>query len=241
MLDSDQSRQLQQKLEAGASQLAIELSQQQITTLINFLGLLSKWNRVYNLTAVRAVNDMVGRHILDSLSVLSWLPEQTVTKPFDAKPLDTKQNTTPSVLADVVVDVLDVGTGAGLPVIPLAILRPDLQFLSVESNGKKTRFQQQAIVELALSNVNVEQARIEDVHAKANMIVSRAFSAPEKFLHAVDKNCVDNSRVIIMLGLKEKMPANLPEGFELVEMKQLDVPQCESVRHIAVCDNTKPE
>lgn len=219
MFESEQSLQLHTKLEAGANQLALELSQQQSTALIHFLGLLRKWNRVYNLTAVRSVDDMVGRHILDSLSVLSWLPP-------------AKQHTHVSGLADV----LDVGTGAGLPVIPLAIVRPDLHFVSVESNGKKTRFQQQAIVELALSNVSVEQARIEDVQTKASTIVSRAFSAPENFLKAVDKNCVNKSRVIIMLGLKEKMPANLPEGFSLVEMKQLDVPQCESVRHIAVCD-----
>jgi len=101
--------------------------------LLDYVHLLHKWNRVYNLTAVRDLNAMVQRHLLDSLVLCRWLPEQTNAS---------------DRAADAQVDVIDVGSGAGLPVLPLAIVRPDLQFASIESNGKKTRFQQQALVEL---------------------------------------------------------------------------------------------
>jgi len=226
---------VREQLTAGAQSLAVNLDKQQIDKLLRFLELLSKWNKVYNLTAVRSMEAMVGRHIFDSLSVWSCLPEpvdeSTQSAPMDA--INTHHNATPPR-----VDVLDVGTGAGLPVIPLAIARPDLQFLSVESNGKKTRFQHQVIQELGLVNIRVVQERIEDVLSPAHTIISRAFTAPEKFLLAIRKNCIANSRVIVMLGVKEKMPSVLPTGFNLLELKQVSVPQCESERHVAVCENS---
>lgn len=203
------------KLAEGAQQLSLSLSDQHITSLIQFLRLLDKWNRVYNLTAVRVIDEMVGRHILDSLSVLNYLPGSANSKAFD---------------------VLDVGTGAGLPVLPLAIVRPDLQFLSVESNGKKTRFQQQAIQELGIANVRVSNERIEDNNELAYTLISRAFTAPGDFLESIIKNSTASSRVIIMLGTKEKMPAVLPKGFELATITKVRVPQFESVRHIAICN-----
>ncbi|MCL4133860.1 UNVERIFIED_CONTAM: hypothetical protein GTU68_008683 [Idotea baltica] len=202
---------MRNRLEEGAQQLSLTLSDHHYTSLIQFLRVLNKWNRVYNLTAVRNINDMVGRHILDSLSVFEYLPKE---------------------------NVLDVGTGAGLPVLPLAIVRPDLKFLSVESNGKKTRFQQQAIQELGLSNVRVSNVRIEDCEDSAHTLISRAFTAPGQFLDSIKKNTLDSSRVVIMLGTKEKMPDTLPQSFVLSTLTQVDVPQFDSVRHIAVCHRT---
>ena len=209
-------------LTEGAQQLGLSLTTKQTDSLIAFLKLLDKWNRVYNLTAVRSIDEMVSRHILDSLSVWQWLPTLS-TQPADNSDEFHKY------------DVLDVGTGAGLPVLPLAIVRPDLNFLSVESNGKKTRFQQQALMALDLRNVHIKQARVEDVTDSANTVVSRAFTAPEKFLGIVEKNCSMQSQVIIMLGIKERMPDKLPEGFILQDMQEIKIPQFISTRHVAVC------
>lgn len=225
MNNTDSSpEQLQVKLTQGAHQLGLSLSDHQTQALVQFLTLLHKWNRVYNLTAVRSINDMIGRHILDSLSVLQWLP------PF-ANPIH-HVTVNPSRLD---CDVLDVGTGAGLPVLPLAIVRPDLQFVSVESNGKKTRFQQQVVMELNLQNVRLERARVEAVTDHAKVVVSRAFTAPGRFLSMVEKNCVPQSRIIIMLGTKERMPNQLPVGYTLCDLEEIDIPQFNAARHIAIC------
>jgi len=89
-------------------------------------------------------------------------------------------------------------------------------------------------MEIGLSNVRVEQARIEDIRDKANTVISRAFTAPEPFLQVVDKNCITSSRVIIMLGSADRLPDKLPNGFELVDMQRVIVPAVESERHVAV-------
>lgn len=213
---------LQLNLTEGAQQLGLTLTTLQIESLLKFLQLLYKWNRVYNLTAVRTIDEMVGRHILDSLSVCQWLPAQS------------------TVSADTNVDshkydVIDLGTGAGLPVLPLAIVRPDLTFLSVESNGKKTRFQQQVLMALDMPHVQIKQARVEEVHDQASIVISRAFTAPEQFLHIAKKHCSVDSQVIIMLGIKERMPEQLPPGFILQDVKEIKLRQFNSTRHIAVC------
>jgi len=234
------SDQLRVRLLDGAQQLSLSLTDHQVNSLLQFVRLLQKWNRVYNLTAVRSVDEMIGRHILDSLVVLKWLLPATTSQSLTGNRSTTVQ---PDALdaADTstvrdVLDVLDVGTGAGLPVLPLAIVRPDLNFLSVESNGKKTRFQQQVVLELELRNVRIAQSRIEQIPNSAHTIVSRAFSAPEKFLTVVEKNCNQRTRVIVMLGAKERMPAHLPTGFTLVDIQQVQVPLVDSTRHIALCD-----
>jgi len=213
---------LRLKLVEGADQLGLSLTKQQTESLIKFLKLLHKWNRVYNLTAVRTIDEMVDRHILDSLSVWQWLP--TISTSSSINNVEAHKY-----------DVIDIGTGAGLPVLPLAIVRPDLTFLSVESNGKKTRFQQQVLMALELRHVQINQARVEDVFDQSKIVISRAFTAPEKFLSVVEKNCATNSRVIIMLGIKERMPERLPVGFSLQDIQEIKVPQSNTTRHIAVC------
>jgi len=221
--NTQQTVRLCEKIEKGAQQLSLQLTSEQSDLLVQFLILLNKWNRVYNLTSVRSIDDMVGRHVLDSLSVLQWLPV-----------VATATQHANDIAASC--DVLDVGSGGGLPVFPLAIIRPDLLFVSVESNGKKTRFQQQALVELGLKNVRVKQERVESTIDSATSIVSRAFTAPEKFLTAVEKNCLPGSQVIIMLGQKEGLPEQLPANFSLVEIREVKVPYFDSARHVAVCE-----
>ena len=184
-------------------------------SLVKYVQLLAKWNRVYNLTAIRDPVAMVHRHLLDSLVLCRWLPRQ-------AAGTDNA-------------DVIDVGSGAGLPVLPLSILRPDLAFVSIESNGKKIRFQRQVLVELALENVDIRHQRVQDTQAKAEIVTSRAFTAPEEFLQIASPLCSLSGRIIIMLTHTDKLPEPLPAGFALQELVALDIPGSKVPRHIAVC------
>ena len=139
-----------EKLLSGLAALLLELSDDQVDALLEYILLIQKWNKAYNLTAVREPLEMVGLHLLDSLAILPHLK--------------------PSRIADI-------GTGAGLPGIPLAIARPDCHFTLLDSNSKKTRFVQQAVLELKLSNVEVVHARVEEI-MPANpfdAVLTRAF------------------------------------------------------------------
>jgi 16S rRNA (guanine527-N7)-methyltransferase len=145
------------KLDVGLADLDIGLPGGTGALLLEYLALLSKWNRAYNLTAVRDPRQMVSRHLLDSLAILPWVRGPRI---------------------------LDVGTGAGLPGIPLAIARPQWRFTLLDSNGKKTRFVQQVKIELGLDNVEVRQARVESLRDESGFdsITSRAFSSLVDFV-----------------------------------------------------------
>ena len=142
----------QEQLADGLAQMGLTASSSQQTLLLDYLQLLQKWNRSFNLTAVRDPEIMVSRQLLDSLSIFSLLRGE---------------------------EVLDVGSGAGLPGIPLAIMDPGRRFTLMDTNGKKVRFLRQAKLELGLENVQVEQARVETYTASQpfQTIVSRAFSS----------------------------------------------------------------
>lgn len=202
-------------LPSALTQAGIVLPVERIDMLDAFLALIVKWNRAYNLTAVRDIDQMIPRHIIDSLSLLPHL--------------HTSKNS--NVEDDF--DVIDIGSGAGLPVIPLAIVHPELRFLSIESNGKKTRFQQQAKLELGLQNVTVMQERAENVSAQASCVVSRAFTAPDKFLQIADRLCKPGGQVLIMLGKADKLPDTLPMPFTLQSVARVRIDEMDSERHIA--------
>ncbi len=223
MPDASGSERVRSRLLSGLDELGVSLDTVEVDQMLAFLDILRKWNKVYNLTAVRDIDTMIGRHILDSLALLAWLP---VIGKADR---DKVQAITP------VYDVIDVGSGAGLPTIPLAIARPGLHFLSVESNGKKTRFQNQAVLELGLPHVQVRQARIENISAQAYTVTSRAFTAPQAFLTIAENLCVADGQVLIMLGQADKMPERLTPPFDVHSIHHVDIPQCESTRHIAIC------
>ncbi len=203
-------------LKKALLQAAIELPAEQVQKLDGFLQLIAKWNRAYNLTAVREIDQMIPRHIIDSLSLLAYLRIDKLCATDDN------------------FDVIDIGSGAGLPVIPLAIVHPQLTFLSIESNGKKTRFQQQAKVELGLKNITVMQERVETVQAQASCVVSRAFTAPNKFLQIAEGLCKPGGQVLIMLGKADKLPDSLPKPFKLESLEKVRIAGVESERHIAV-------
>jgi len=140
-----------EKLLSGLAALLLELSDDQVDALLEYILLIQKWNKAYNLTAVREPLEMVGLHLLDSLAILPHLK--------------------PSRIADI-------GTGAGLPGIPLAIARPDCHFTLLDSNSKKTRFVQQAVLELKLANVEVVHARVENFKPSLafDSVLARAFT-----------------------------------------------------------------
>jgi 16S rRNA (guanine527-N7)-methyltransferase len=167
------------QLSCGLGQMGMTPSQPQQRKLLDYLALLMKWNRAYNLTAIRDPQEMVSRQLLDSLSILPLVQGK---------------------------QILDVGTGAGLPGIPLAICMPDAYFTLLDSNGKKTRFVQQAKMELGLDNLEVHQARVERFEAakEFDTITSRAFAALPKIVELTARLLSSNG---ILLAMKGTVPA----------------------------------
>lgn len=194
----------------GIKQLNIEVSQVQQQCLLRYLALLAKWNKAYNLTAIRDINQMVSRHLLDSLSVVPYIEGACW---------------------------LDVGSGGGMPGIPLAIIFPDIQFSLLDSNGKKTRFLTQVVLELGLANVKVIHDRVESFHVEQcfSGIVSRAFSSIEDFVTLTRHLANTNTKWFAMKGIypEEELQA-LPENFKVVANYQLTVPNCEGQRHLLI-------
>jgi 16S rRNA (guanine527-N7)-methyltransferase len=193
---------LAERLDTGLAELGLDLDAAQRHQLLDFLGLLARWNAVYNLTAVRDVDDMLPLHLLDSLSLAPFLPTSAAT-------------------------VLDVGSGAGLPAIPLAIARPALQITSVDAVAKKIGFQQQAVGTLGLPNLTPIHARVEALTlAKApDFIVSRAFASIPDFLGGIDRLVGPATRALAMKGAEptEEL-AVLPAGWRVRELRRLEVP-----------------
>lgn len=195
-------------LEQGLGALGVSLDEQGIARLLAYVALLEKWNRAYNLTAVRNPRDMLPRHILDSLSVLDYIHGSRI---------------------------LDVGSGAGLPGIPLAIAREPWRITLLDANAKKVRFMRQAVIELGLNNVNVEQARVESYHPGAGFdtVISRAFASIEDFLRGAGGLCLEGGRLLAMKGRHpQEELQDLPAGYRLAAISRLTVPGLDSERHL---------
>ena len=191
-------------LQQGLQTLEITSNDSQIDALLNFIKLIEKWNKSYNLTAVRDREDMVRLHILDSLTVLPYLHGNRVA---------------------------DIGTGAGLPGIPLAIFLPDVDFILVDSNSKKTRFVQQAILELKLKNVSVQHARVENLQPKTlfSTVTMRAFANLQDIVNLTQHLIAPSG---ILLAMKGQQP-NAEEIKALTtphSIIQLSVPEVDAER-----------
>ena len=186
-----------------------DLGDGQITMLLAYLDLLRRWNEAYNLTAVRKPVDMVRRHLLDSLSVLPWIPDGRL---------------------------LDAGTGAGLPGVPLAIARPDVEVTLLDSAGKKIRFLNQVRRELGLRNIIPVQARLEDYAPEApfDAIVSRAFASLADFAAAA-RRLAKGSKLLAMKGRRPDAELEeLPEWVEVSAVEKLEVPGLQEDRHLVI-------
>jgi len=208
-----------QLLASGVQQLNINADSEQLSLLLQFVSLLQKWNKTYNLTAIESTDEIISKHILDSLSV--------------AMHVDGK-------------NIIDVGSGAGLPGIPLAIIFHNKQFTLLDSNVKKTRFIQQAAIDLRLKNVQVIHQRVEEFRpthlepTEFNTLVSRAFMASDKLFtdcEEILKHLKDNGRIIFMLG-KQKQLGALPNRYNMVDIKSIKIPRLEAQRHIAIVQKT---
>ena len=203
-----------EELSTGARQLGLELSAAQQEQLLAYLALLIKWNKAYNLTAVRDPDEMVSRHLLDSLSVMEFIH-------------------TPRWL--------DVGSGGGMPGIPLSILHPDKQVTVLDSNGKKTRFLTQVKLELKLDNLTVIHKRVEDFQPAQPFtgIISRAFSSMENFTNWTRHLGDSQTQWLAMKGLH---PADelvaLPADFKVDSEQALTVPGCQGQRHLLILRRT---
>ena len=198
----------EEELRQGLVELGLFATDQQLNLLLSYLLLLDKWNASFNLSGVVEINSMVSRHLLDSLAINAHLQGSVF---------------------------VDIGSGAGLPGIPLAILNPENHFILVDSNGKKTRFLFQAKTELGLANIDVENCRIEHYQSpqQIDMVMCRAFSAlgdaASKSQHLLEKE----GKFLAMKGrYPEDEIAALPNCFEISKTTKLQIPGNDSERHL---------
>ncbi|MWK58202.1 16S rRNA (guanine(527)-N(7))-methyltransferase RsmG [Pseudomonas otitidis] len=206
-----------EELTQGAATLGVALDARQHELLMGYLALLIKWNKAYNLTAVRNPDEMVSRHLLDSLSVVPFVAERGN-------------------------DWLDVGSGGGMPGVPLAILFPERRFTLLDSNGKKTRFLTQVKLELGLDNLGVVNARVEAFRPEQPFagIVSRAFSALEDFANWTRHLGDRDTHWLAMKGLRpDDELARMPEDFKVEAEHTLAVPGCQGQRHLLILRRTE--
>ena len=182
--------------------------------LLDYLDLLAKWNRTYNLTAVRDPADMVARHLLDSLAILPFVHGRSLA---------------------------DLGSGAGLPGIPLAIARPDIAVTLVESNGKKARFLREAVRSLPLANVAVVQARVQDTTGAFDTITARAFASLPDMLAWGGHLLAPGGRWLALKGRAD--PAELgavPQDFCVAAVHELHVPGTDGERCVVELRALRP-
>lgn len=200
-------------LDRGLGELGLDLPAAARERLLAFAALLGKWNRVYNLTAIRSPEQAITHHLLDSLSVLPHL--------------------------DGSGRLADVGSGGGLPGIVLAIACPGLQITSIETVGKKVSFQQQAKIELGLDNFTPVHARVEAVvpDAPFDAVISRAFSEIADFVRLTGHLLGSGGRFLAMKGVypRDELAA-LPDGVRVVAAHPLTVPGLDAERHLIILE-----
>jgi len=199
---------LQAQLERGIASLDVSLPEGAVERLLDYRELLERWNSAYNLTAIRNDEEQVARHLIDSLAILPFVHGRSVA---------------------------DLGTGPGLPGIPLAIAEPAREVLMVDSNGKKVRFLREAIRSLKLVNGRALQSRVEDVEGTFECVTARAFATLADMLNWGGHLLAPNGT---WLAMKGKHPADeldgVPEGFRVEAIHVLRVPGVEGERHLVV-------
>jgi 16S rRNA (guanine527-N7)-methyltransferase len=199
-------------LDRGLRELSLALPAGGRERLLDYMALLVKWNRTYNLTAIRDPLAMVAHHLLDSLAVLPHLPLGAQGR------------------------LADAGSGGGLPGIPLAIARPEWRVALAEANQKKAAFLRQASIELKLVNVEVHEGRVEAWHPQPlfDAVISRAFAALEDFVAACRHLIAPGGVLAAMTG---KAPVTLDAKCSLIELR---VPLLDAQRHLVLCPASSP-
>ena len=204
---------LDRELAAGVHALGLAVDSAQQARLLAFVALLGKWNKTYNLTAIREPARMVTHHLLDVLAVLPHLPRQAGLR------------------------LLDVGSGGGVPGIPLAIARPDWRVVLVDSSHKKATFARQAAIELSLANIEAQATRIEDHAPEAHydVVISRAFSDLATFAALTEQHLAPNGLLVAMKGVHpDEELAELPAVFTVVGSPALKIPGIDAARHLII-------
>lgn len=199
-------------LARGLADLHIELPKGAEATLLAYLELLHKWNQTYNLTAIREPGKMVSHHLLDSLAVVPYLANGSIA---------------------------DVGSGAGLPGIPLAIAQPERRICLNDSGHKKATFLKQAVIELGLDNVEVVNQRAEDWQPAQRFacVISRAFAELADFLDSSGHLAQPGGQFAAMKGVFPHAElARLPAGFRCEKVVVLDIPLVGAERHLVLCE-----
>jgi len=199
---------LRRRLDDGLAALDLDLSDAVRDRLIAYVELLARWNAAYNLTAVRDPGEMVARHLLDSLAIAPHVSGTTLA---------------------------DLGSGAGLPGIPLALVAPERQVTLVDSNGKKARFLREAVRALKLANVRVIEGRVQDVPGQFDCVTARAFATLADMLNWAGGLRQDGGNWLAMKGkVDEAEIAAVPAGFRVERIVTLQVPATVGERHLIV-------
>lgn len=200
---------LEAQLQIGAQQMGLELDKQACLKLLDYLTLLQKWNKVYNLSAIRDPEQMLVKHLLDSLAVVPFI-----------------QKAAPA-------NLIDVGTGGGLPGIPLAIVCPQLPVALLDSNEKKTRFLVQVKAQLGLDNVQVFHCRVETHPCQYDAVISRAFTALDNFVEITRPLLTDQGYWWAMKSQSVTQEIqSLPPGLVVDAVHQLFVPGLDAERYL---------
>jgi 16S rRNA (guanine527-N7)-methyltransferase len=195
-------------LQAGVTALALKPDTERIKRLLAHAALLRKWNRIYNLVALADMGEILSMHVLDSLSIHDYVRG---------------------------IKVVDVGSGAGFPAIPLAIYQPEKQFVLLEASRKKARFLRQVVIELGLSNVNVVPTRVEHYpeQERFDTVMSRAFAGLERFMSVAGRLCKHSGSLLAMKGTYPAAELEAtPAEFKLIVVARLMVPGLERERHV---------
>ncbi len=215
MLSSSQHLTLSQQLGSGLTQQGLDIDAADQNRLLQFIDLLEQWNKIYNLTSIGNKSQMISLHLLDSLTILPYFissqPEHTIAR------------------------VLDVGTGAGIPGIPLAICLPRTEFVLIDARIKKIHFIQTVISKLSLTNVTAIHARVEQYQDTEGFefILSRAFASLQKMLNLCQHLCRTDGKYMAMKGqISQEEIAQLPEGFTIESIDELKVSGLNAQRHL---------
>ena len=199
---------LKNRLLKGVKKIPLQITDEQCEKLLAYVVLFNKWNKAYNLSSVRDISQMVDRHLLDSLSVVKFIEGE---------------------------NIIDVGTGGGLPGIPLAIMFPEKNFTLMDSNGKKTRFLFQVKTELKLNNVKIENCRVESHHPEPlyDIVISRAFASLKDMVDSCQQMLKDDGQFYAMKGIYPSDElSQLGKNYKVTGSHRLQVPGEKAERHL---------